>query len=476
MNNNDRTQPRANTLIQVNEYEISKPSCDDLINIFNDPFVIIDRHYQIVASNKAYRNSFHMKQRIEGLFCYEVSHNYNSPCSQHGEHCPLETVMRTGKSTSVLHIHRHNDEEEHVQISASPIHNDQGEIHYMGETMVTITQEEKDPQLLIGRTPAILRLTSILHRVAPTQSTVFIEGESGVGKDCVANYIHHFSKRNNKAMIVVDCGAIGESLIESELFGYEKGAFTGANKQKTGLIESANGSTLFIDEIGELSLDLQTKLLRVLESGTIRRIGGTHYFDVDVRIIAATNQDVKKMVANGRFRQDLYYRLATFPVHVPPLRERKADIPAIAEHFLRKIEDGAQHIPLRSDIINILSSYNFPGNIRELRNIMERAVILSAGSPITEEHLTIDKNPHHILNNGFDDVDVEDFPSTPQQTATSIEQIASVTAVKPRKPDLNTVKATLERHHGHRLSAANELGISERTLYRYLQKINNSHI
>jgi len=475
--------------IPVKETKISKPSCDDLINIFNDPFVIIDRYYQIVASNKAYTNSFKRKDNIEGKFCYEISHNYDSPCSQHGEHCPLEVVMRTGKSTSVLHIHKHGDDEEHVQISASPIHNDQGEIHYMGETMVAIPQEEKDPQLLIGRTPVILRLTSILHRVAPTSSTVFIEGESGVGKDCVANYLHHYSKRSQKEMIVVDCGAIGETLIESELFGYEKGAFTGANKQKIGLIESANGSTLFIDEIGELSLDLQTKLLRVLESGTIRRIGGTHYFDVDVRFIAATNQNVKQMVSNGTFRQDLYYRLATFPVLVPPLRDRKADIPAIAEHFLRKIEDGSQHIPLQSNIINALSFYDFPGNIRELRNIMERAVILSAGDPITEEHLTIDKHPHHISNDQFDDMGIDDFPAS-QQSGTnhqvnniakfdeavhSVESakfIHSKVQKKSLKPDLNMIKQTLERNNGHRLSTAQELGMSERTLYRYLKKLN----
>lgn len=471
--------------IQLKKGDISKPSCDDLINIFNDPFVIIDRHYQIVASNRAYRKSFHTKDNIDGKFCYEVSHDYDSPCSQHGEHCPLETVMRTGKSTSVLHIHKHGDEEEQVQISADPIHNDHGEIHYMGETMVTIPQEEKDPQLLVGRTPAILRLINILHRVAPTLSTVFIEGESGVGKDCVANYIHHYSKRSDKSMIVVDCGAIGETLIESELFGYEKGAFTGALKQKIGLIESAHGGTLFIDEIGELSLDLQTKLLRVLESSTIRRIGGTHYFEVDVRIIAATNQDVKKMVKKSKFRQDLYYRLATFPVHVPPLRERKADIPPIAEHFLRKLEDGAQHIPLPSDIIEILSSYDFPGNIRELRNIMERAVILSAGDIISEEHLTIDKNAHHIMSNDYeyDNIDVEDFPTPPYQiphepttensrSSLDMPPLNSNNTGKSRKPDLATVKQTLERHNGHRLSAAQELGISERTLYRYLQRIN----
>lgn len=458
---------------QLKHDGISKPSCDDLINIFNDPFVIIDRYYQIVASNKAYRNSFDASNDIEGQFCYEVSHGYTSPCSQHGEHCPLETVMRTGKSTSVLHIHKHGDDEEQVQISASPIHNNSGEIHYMGETMVTIPQEENDPQLLIGRTPVILRLISILHRVAPTLSTVFIEGESGVGKDCVANYIHHYSKRKDKPMIVVDCGAIGATLIESELFGYEKGAFTGALKQKTGLFESAHGGTLFIDEIGELSLDLQTKLLRVLESNTIRRIGGTHYFEVDVRIIAATNQDVKKMVKEGTFRQDLYYRLATFPVHVPPLRDRKADIPAIAEHFLRnKIEDGTQHIPLSSDIIDILSSYDFPGNIRELRNIMERAVILSAGEAISEEHLTIDKNPNQTLSNDYDAVDVEDFPlSTSNDKSGTASKSTVFNNRKSRKPDLATVKQTLQRHQGHRLSAARELGISERTLYRYLQRL-----
>ncbi len=462
--------------------DICKPSCDDLINLFTDPFVIIDRHYQIVASNKAYRESFKNQNNIEGKFCYEVSHGYDSPCSQHGEHCPLETIMRTGKATSVLHIHKHNGEEEQVQISASPIHNNLGEIHYMGETMVTIAQEDNDPQLLVGRTPAILRLISILHRVAPTQSTVFIEGESGVGKDCVANYIHHYSKRRDKPMIVVDCGAIGETLIESELFGYEKGAFTGANKQKIGLIESADGGTLFIDEIGELSLDLQTKLLRVLESGSIRRIGGTHYFDVDVRVIAATNQDVKKMVQNAQFRQDLYYRLATFPVYVPPLRERKEDIPAIAEHFLRKINDGHLHIPLPNDVIEILSSYDFPGNIRELRNIIERAVILAAGDKITEERLTIDRNPHQVLENELDDMDIDDFPrphSIPfksHQTAHHKSHDLGITPQakhkkKSRKPNLDTIKRTLEFHNGHRLSTAQELGISERTLYRYLKKI-----
>ena len=453
--------------------DFSKPSCDDLINLFTDPFVIIDRFYHIVASNQAYRDSYDTKESIEGKYCYEVSHGYDSPCSQHGEHCPLEAVMRTRKPTSVLHIHKHGDHEEQVQISASPIHNNQGEIHYMGETMVTINQDHNEPQLLIGRTPPILRMISILHRVAPTQSTVFLEGESGAGKDCVANYIHHYSKRSEQPMIVVDCGAIGESLIESELFGYEKGAFTGANKQKIGLIESAHGGTLFIDEIGELSLDLQTKLLRVLESGTIRRIGGTHYFDVDIRIIAATNRDVQCMVKNGRFRQDLYYRLATFPVHVPPLRERKEDIPAIAEHFLRKIEDGCQQIPLSSRVIEILLSYDFPGNIRELRNIIERAVILAAGDPITEEHLTIDKNPHHVLSSELNDLDIDDFPK-PQQSPAYPYSPVSPRGNKPkkaRKPDLETIKRTLDFHNGHRLSAAHELGISERTLYRYLQKI-----
>ena len=179
------------------------------------------------------------------------------------------------------------------------------------------------------------------------------------------------------------------------------------------------------------------------------------------------------MVKNGRFRQDLYYRLATFPVQVPPLRERKEDIPAIAEHFLRKIEDGCQQIPLSSRVIEILLSYDFPGNIRELRNIIERAVILAAGDSITEEHLTIDKNPHQVLNNELSDLDIDDFPK-PQQPAYPYSPPFSRQGNKPkkaRKPDLETVKRILDFHNGHRLSAAHELGISERTLYRYLQKI-----
>ncbi len=444
-----------------------QPTCDDIIDIFPDPFVIIDRHYQIVASNKAYVENYRPNDDIIGRFCYEVSHNYDSPCSQHGEHCPLETVMRTSKPTSVLHIHKHGKEEEHVQISASPIHNDIGEIQYMGETMVTIKETETEPQLLVGRSHAILRLISILHRVAPTQSTVFIEGESGVGKDCVANYIHHYSKRNDKPMVVVDCGAIGTSVIESELFGYERGAFTGAAKQKTGLIESADGATLFIDEIGELSLDLQTKLLRVLETGSIRRIGGTRYIQVDVRIIAATNQNVKKMVQQGQFRQDLYYRLATFPVHIPPLRERKDDIPSITEHFLQRIEGGSRHIPLSPDLLETLIAYDYPGNIRELRNILERAVILAADDPISEIHLTIDSGSHRTIMDLYDNVEVKDFPVHKDRHETS----PALKIAKTRKPDMETVKQTLQRHNGHRLSTALELGISERTLYRYLQKI-----
>lgn len=446
--------------------KIIKPSCDELINIISDPFVIIDRNYKIVAANNAYRCEFHFHAEIEGRFCYEISHDYDSPCSQHGEHCPLETVMQSGIATDVLHIHKHGDGEEHVQISANPIHNKEGDIHYMGETIVSIPQVHTEPQLIVGRTPVILQLTSILHRVAPTQTTVFIEGESGTGKDCAAHYIHHYSKRSSQAMIIVDCGAIGENLIESELFGYEKGAFTGADTKKIGLIESANGGTLFIDEVGELSLDLQTKLLRVLESGTIRRIGGTHYFKVDIRVIAATNRNVKQMISNGGFRQDLFYRLATFPVHIPPLKERKADIPIIAEHILHKLENGNQYIPLSTALINILLAYDFPGNIRELRNIIERAVILAAGKPITKEHLTIGIPP--LLKNE------KKFPVSGQLSTSLFSTTDSKRKTsKTAKPDLETIKQTLDYYDGHRLSAARELGMSERTLYRYLKKLND---
>ncbi|HEX5636308.1 MAG TPA: sigma 54-interacting transcriptional regulator, partial [Gammaproteobacteria bacterium] len=236
--------------------------------------------------------------------------------------------------------------------------------------------------------------------------------------------------------------------IESELFGYEKGAFTGATQRKTGLIEAANKGTLFIDEIGELPLNLQTKLLRVLETGSIRRLGGTEYIKVDVRIIAATNRDPQEMVRNGKFRQDLYYRLSAFPVTIPSLRERKDDIPVLAEFFLHQIEDGEQQIPLSPDVIVKLLDYDYPGNVRELRNIIERAVILAAGNVILPDYIVYEQAHRHHT----------------KQVAHTMSSMASTSRLTKQQ-----ILDALEKCHGHRSKAAQMLGVSERTIYRHLK-------
>jgi len=439
----------------------SKPTCEQIIDILPGPFVVIDQNYQILAANRAYQKHYGVESEdLVGRHCYEVSHHSKVPCSQHGEQCPLEEVFATRQPTQVMHIHYDKDnKEEYVQLQAAPILSDDGEVIYMGEYVQVLSQPGDEDNLLVGGSPAFLRMMSLLQRVAPTQSTVLLLGESGVGKERVAEYIHHYSKRRHGPFVVVDCGTLGESLIESELFGYEKGAFTGATSRKIGLFEAANGGTLFIDEICELPLALQTKLLRALESGTIRRIGGREYIKVDVRVIAATNRDMQSMVAEGAFRQDLYYRLSAFPIQIPSLRERKDDIVALTEHFLYSLPEGERHIPLSSDVIEKLLSYEYPGNVRELRNIIERATILACDDILRPDHIVLE-GASVLLDSG-------------QAEETASESLQQLVQRRGRLTD-KVVLDALHQTHGHRSRAAQLLGVSERTLYRHIQRMRGS--
>lgn len=431
------------------------PSCEQLIDMFPQPFVVIDKDHTILAANRAYCEHYESHhQSVIGRHCYEVSHHSTVPCSQHGEHCPLETVFETGQPTQVMHIHYDKDGiEEYVQLQANPILGADNEVLFMGETINPVASTNEDESPLIGRSRPMFRLLSLLQRVAPTQTTVFLLGESGVGKERAAQYIHQFSKRSHAPFVVVDCGTLGENLIESELFGHEKGAFTGATTRKKGLFEAANGGTLFIDEIGELSLPLQTNLLRAMETGTIRRLGGTEYIDIDVRIVVATNRDAQAMVANGQFRQDLYYRLSAFPVVIPPLRDHKDDVRALAEHFLTGNPDSHHHVPLSPEVIEALMSYDYPGNVRELRNVVERASILAYGDVLRPEHLVF-----------------ENAPDLQQPISDFTESTSNLLTPKERITDERVMEA-LHRSGGHRGRAAALLGVSERTLYRHVSRL-----
>ncbi|HEB56959.1 MAG TPA: PAS domain-containing protein [Gammaproteobacteria bacterium] len=441
--------------------EHHKPSCEQIIDIFPDPFVIIDQDYTIIAANNAYRRHYQINgDDLIGRRCHEVSHHSTEPCSKHGEQCPLEDVFANGQQTHVMHIHYDTrGNEEYVQLQAAPIMDNEGKVLFMGEYVQTVNMQEGEHNLLIGRSPAYLHMLSLLQRVAPTNSTVLLLGESGSGKEKVAEYVHHYSKRAKAPFVVVDCSTLGENLIESELFGHEKGAFTGASQCKKGLFETAHGGTLFIDELCELPLILQTKLLRVLETGTIRRLGGNKYIKVDVRIIAATNRNIQHMVANKEFRRDLYYRLSAFPVNVPLLRDRKDDIVPLSEYFLRQIPEGDNHLPLSAEVIETLLGYPYPGNVRELRNIIERATIFAGDDALRPEHIVFEDD---LSNNAGGKPGMNNLAPPPP-----------LIRRRSRFTDKDIITA-LSEAGGHRAKAAHMLGISERTLYRHIQKLRQS--
>lgn len=242
---------------------------------------------------------------------------------------------------------------------------------------------------LIGRSAIMQQLYTLIERVAPSDAAVFITGESGTGKTLISKTIHEYSKRRKKPFVAVNCAAISPTLIESELFGHEKGAFTGATQQRRGFFEEANGGTILLDEITELPIELQGKLLRVLEENRIRRVGGNQELDVNVRLISATNRDPKDAISEGKLREDLYYRINIFPIHAPSLRERPEDIPFLAQMFLERIceEEGRPVCTFDNRVVEILKNYGWPGNVRELRNVINRAVIIARGNTITMDCL-----------------------------------------------------------------------------------------
>ena len=293
---------------------------------------------------------------------------------------------------------------------------------------------------VVAEHPTMLRVFDLVRKVAATNATVLVTGESGTGKEILARMIHNNSPRADRVFVAINCAALSPTLIESELFGHEKGAFTGASAQHIGRFERAHGGTLFLDEMGELDANLQTKLLRVLQERTFERVGGSRQITVDVRVVAATNRDLKTQVREGRFRQDLYYRISAFPIELPPLRDRGSDIPKLARFFLARAarEMGRNAPALSSEAKARLIGYAWPGNVRELENMMERAAIL-AGEVVEPDHLSI----------------TDDAPGRPV-TFAAIERKA--------------IEDALADHNGNRTKAARQLGISLRTLQYRLKE------
>lgn len=312
----------------------------------------------------------------------------------------------------------------------------------------------QDDHAIIGEAASLKRTLAMAEKVAPSEATCLLLGESGVGKELFAKFIHDHSPRRHGEHVSINCAAIPGELIESELFGHEKGAFTGANAKKVGLVEMADGGTLFLDEIGELPIQLQPKLLRVIQSKDFRRVGGSRTLHSDIRVVAATNRDLKEGIREGWFREDLYYRLAVFPIEIPPLRERKSDIPCLVTHFLK--QQCAANTEVDPTLMKELERYHWPGNVRELRNVLERALILSQGAALQKDHFP---------DNLFDSAERVGFRFSIDLTRNFKDNQLRLEEALERQ----MIRLLLKEEQGRRERVARRLGVSVKTLYNRMK-------
>jgi two-component system response regulator HydG len=429
-----------------------------LIDALPEPRIVLDGDYRIVHANPAYCREYGTGTPVVGRKCYEVSHHIDVPCDQAGEACPLRDSRSAGVSQRVLHLHHTPRGEEHVDVETTPIKDRSGRTSYFVETLKTVRHARSRVAAhgLVGRSAAFNQMLELVVRAAPTDIAVLLLGETGTGKELVARAIHEASRRASGPFVAVDCAGLTETLFESELFGYEKGAFTGANFRKIGLVEAASGGTLFLDEIGDMPLSQQVKLLRLLETGTFRRVGSVEMLGADFRLVCATHRDLQAMVREGSFRRDFYFRISAFPVHTPALRERPEDIALLAESLLARVAPRAG-LRLSAEAQQVLSRMPFPGNIRELRNVIERACVLATSDVILPAHLP-----------PMDDASVQAPAAAPAIEAKAGpvgEEIVPLDEAERRY-----VRWAAQRFAGDRRTLAGRLGISERTLFRKLRE------
>lgn len=424
-----------------------------MINAIDKPAIFIDINYHIQAVNVPYRDLYQTPITLNNSKCFEISHQASSPCDQHGEHCPLKECQQTGKATSALHIHETGTGSAYCDILMQPVLDDDGMTIGFLEILDKLDYASHDigKAELIGVSPAFQHMLKLINRSAKSDISILLSGETGTGKELAAKAVHQASNRSEKPFVVVECTGLAENLFESELFGYEKGAFTGAQTRKQGLVDLAHGGTLFLDEIGDVPLSQQVKLLRLIETGNYRPVGSMQYKKADFRLVCASHKNLPDMVKKGEFREDLFYRIAAFPIELPSLRERKEDIALLAQHFLSHSEFSMKK--LSDKALHQITHYPFPGNIRELKNLIERAAII-ADDKIIEQVLS--EQPEQSTQ-------LEQVPPTDNGKIKSLEQIEAEYLTML----VNQSGKTVEQ-----LSVA--LGISGRTLHRKLKKFNLS--
>jgi len=417
-----------------------------VLDSLHEPAILINRDYDVLLSNEAYRQRYGLVARGPKRKCFQVSHRYELPCDQAGESCPLKMCTETAGRARTLHIHHTPHGEEYVNVEMWPIKDPQsGELSYFIEQIFPvgdmITVDPNSSSRLVGVSLPFRQMLDLVQRVAPSHATVLLLGETGTGKDVVAQMIHSLSDRRDRPFVPVECTGLPESLFESELFGYVKGAFTGANTNKTGLVEAAEGGTLFLDEVGEIPLHDQVKLLRLLETRRYRKVGSSDWVNADFRLVCATNRDLRAMVEAGTFRADLFYRLSVFEIGLPPLREREGDVGLLIERMLNELGETKKSFSVEA--VRALNRYPFPGNVRELRNIVERAILLCDDQQILPRHLP-----------GYVTEDTADISETRIRALAEVEQ--------------DYLQLTVAQWQGDRKQLAAKLGLSERALYRKL--------
>ena len=428
---------------------------ESLLETHEQPFVIIDAALTIVAVNRAWEIHFGISREQQ----------IGQPCCVEESECRHKKVFKTLEPYAGLFPNDFSEQTSRISVRCYPLLDDNNTL-YLGESIYLppITQQKKNQIQMIGACITFNQCKDKINQAAQTQIPAVLLGETGTGKEVAAAYLHQHSKRAAGEFVIVDCTILTEDLFESELFGHEKGAFTGATSSKKGLFQLADKGTLFLDEIGELPLSLQPKLLRALESGQYRRVGGTSTQIADVRVICATHRNLAEMVKLGTFREDLFYRLSVFPIHIPPLRKRMQDIPLLVDHLLHQVGEmnGTDYTLTRAALVKLMQ-HQWLGNIRELRNCLQLATGLCSNTFIEETDI-------HLS---------EVFQATEQEELSEIkipQTQVNLTSNKQQNPmeklEHGFITELLKKYNGNRKQIAAEMNISQRTLYRKLKRFN----
>ena len=436
---------------------IPKAANEIILESISDGVFTVDHNWRIMSFNRAAEEiTGTSREEAVGRFCWEVFRS--NMCE--GD-CALKRTMKEGKSflSSSTYIINNRQQRVPISVSTSPLKNVKGEIlggveTFRDHSLVEELRRELTGNFKVGdmvsRSTGMKKIFSILPQVAESDSTVLIEGETGTGKELMASALHNLSWRKDSPFVAINCGALPDTLLESELFGYKAGAFTNADKDKPGLFQAAGQGTLFLDEIGDTSSAFQVRLLRVLEEKEFQPLGSVEKIKTDIRIIAATNRDLGEMVKMGAFRRDLFYRINIIQLQLPPLRARMEDVPLLIERFIKKMNNirGRSVADVSKEAMSILLTHNYPGNIRELENIIEHAFVLCHEGEIEKSHL-----PPSLLQ----------LPKDGVAVSSSIEESV-------RLSEEESIMNALKRNNFNRLAAAKDLGIHKSTLFRKLKK------